>query len=463
MSKFKDFVQSLFPGEAAIIRRFQTLVDEDKKEILQQVIECAGNQQSDFETDPKIDKRKYSYIKAWCTRQLKVINVDERLSWLMKLEESILSDNIQPGQEKEFLHTIRDIRPGDFNFVKYYEIGRLYRHYLQIRFRAKETELVTDFLNKYRYEYEVGRQLNDKIHQATGEIMQYYSKKKDLNSEWVDILSSIFFNESNDGYTRLLAWIRLVFIANSSNEYTFLQEHFKLFEARLTDGTFYSRRIMANFYSQYLLFYAHQHDFTTAAYYGRLSIKLKNNDYLYYSNNLVAVLLRAKKPAEALEQLKKTASLASASSNFHNKLTHLSYYIRALTDSGKPVLGESKGFVFHNLHKNEIFNYRWHLFFTAWMRAMVYAGKYSQIVRLIRFYPRLLTGEAGQIKIQGGFPILQWISDLVKYKTGDLPLEDLVVRYSAIAISHGGTYSEEATELGKAVLGRQWSLCAKSD
>ncbi len=459
MTVFNKFVQSLFPGEAIILSKHDGLVDVEKKVILQQVIEHAGNLNDDFKSDPSIDKRKYSFIKDWCFQKLSTHDVDVHLSQLMKLEESILLDRIEPNQEKEFFHTLRVLKPDDFNFVKCYEIGRLFRHYLQIRFRRKETDLVVDFLERYRYEYEIGRQLNDKIHQATKEILQYYSKKKDFNTEWTDMLSSIFFNESNDGATRILAWIRLVFIANSSNNYSFLKPHFELFEARLADCTFYSRRIMANFYSQYLLFYANLQDFDKAAYYGKLSIKLKNNDYLYYSNNLIAVLLKNKKASEGLEYLKSTSTLALDSSNFHNKLTHVSYYIRALTDLGKPSQAESRGFVFYNVHKKEIFNYRWHLFFTAWIRAMIYNGKYNNIIKLFRSYPRLIKDEAEQTFNQGVFPILALMLETSLYKAGNHDISIFKKKIAALHQHTNSTLSEDANEMGKVVLGKEWEAC----
>ena len=459
MTVFNKFVQSLFPGEAIILGRHDGLVDVEKKLILQQVIEHAGNMNAVFKSDPSIDKRKYSFIKDWCNQKLSTHDVDIRLSQLMKLEENILLDRIEPNQEKEFFHILKVLKPDDYNFVKYYEISRLFRHYLQIRFRRKETDLVVDFLEKYRYEYEVGRQLNDKIHQATKDILHYYSKKKDFNTEWTDMLSSIFFNESNDGATRILAWIRLVFIANSSNDYSFLKPHFELFEAKLADCTFYSRRIMANFYSQYLLFYANMHDFDKAVYYGKLSIKLKNNDYLYYSNNLVAVLLKNKKAAEGLEHLKYTSSLALDSTNFHNKLTHVSYYIRALTDIGKPSQADSRGFVFYNVHKKEIFHYRWHLFFTAWCRAMIFSGKFNNIIKLFRSYPRLIKDETDQIYNQGTFPILAFILEIALYKAGNHDISICKKNIAALHQRTNSTLSDDAIEMGKVALGKEWEVC----
>lgn len=456
MTRFQTFSDSLFPGEAVILSRQSGMSDPEKIDILERLLHCAGNPNEVFEVRPGTDKRKLSYVKTWCIDKLNAVDVDIRLSRLLQWEQQILLDNIGSDDEKAFLQAIRKTDAGDFNFVKCYEIVRRYRHYLQVRFRKKEVAAVVDFLETYHRDYEKSRRLSDEIHIATRDILIHYEKKQESNTRWIDILTNIFFDEGNDGYTRLLAWIRLVLIANSSNDYSFLEEHFRLFEAKLLDGTFYSRRIMANFYSQYLLFYANQQDFKKAAYYGRLSIKLKNNDYLYYANNLVAVLLRDKNTAEALEILKSTASIASESTNFHNRLTHISYFIRALTDSGKAVHAESRGFVFYNLYKKEIFNYRWHLFFSVWFRAMAYCGKFSDLVKIYRLYPRIGADEARQTKQQGGFPFISFMFHAARYRMGEISLSEMKQTAKILGIQPGGTVPDDVADLIRVVLKKDW-------
>ena len=125
---------------------------------------------------------------------------------------------------------------------------------------------------------------------------------------------------------------------------------------------------MANFYQSIsFVFMPILQDFDKAVYYGKLSIKLKNNDYLYYSNNLVAVLLKNKKSRQKAGTPKYTSSLALDSTNFHNKLTHV-FLLHPCTDwyDAKPSQADSRGFVFIMSIK-KIFHYRWHLFFTAWV------------------------------------------------------------------------------------------------
>lgn len=457
MSRFQTFSASLFPGEVMILSRHSGMSDPEKLDILKRLLHSAGNPEETFEVKPGTDKRKLSYVKTWCIDKLKAVDVDVRLSRLLQWEQQILLDNIASDEEKTFLQTIRKTNASDFNFIKCYEIAHRYRHYLQVRFRKKEVATVVDFLDTFHRDYEKSKQLSDEIHVATRDILILYEKKQELNTRWIGILSDIFFDEGNDGYTRILAWIRLVLIANSSNDYSFLEEHFKLFEAKLLDGTFYSKRIMANFYSQYLLFYANRQDFKKAAYYGRLSIKLKNNDYLYYANNLVAVLLRDKNTAEALDILKSTATIASESTNFHNRLTHISYFIRALTDSGKAEHAESRGFVFYNLFKKEIFNYRWHLFFSVWLRAMAYCGKFAGLLKMYKLYPGIGAEEMRQNKRQGGFPFITFMSHVARYRLNEISLSELKHTAKNLGLQGGMNVPDDVADFIRVVLKKEWS------
>jgi hypothetical protein len=119
----------------------------------------------------------------------------------------------------------------------------------------------------------------------------------------------------------------------------------------LENGHFYSRRILVNFYSQYVLYYSSLQDFEKATHYGYLSNKEINNDYLYYVNNLVAILLRTKKPMEAYAIFKSSLNYAKESRNFHNKIGHTAFTIFALIDLQKASQAENHAFVFLAAYK----------------------------------------------------------------------------------------------------------------
>ncbi|MBK9742953.1 MAG: hypothetical protein IPO94_08315 [Saprospiraceae bacterium] len=189
--------------------------------------------------------------------------------------------------------------------------------------------------------------VNDKLHETTHEIITDYSQKSNVAGEEALLwLSSLFNNDKLDGYNRLLAWVRIIFIAHNRRQYENIANMFVRFESLVASGKMYSKRIIVNFYSQNLLLYAAKRDFEKAAYYGYLSIKEKNNDYLYYINNLAAVLLRAHRPENALQVLKDSHPIAKESLNFHNRIGHTAYFIFALIDTGKSVQAENHAFVF---------------------------------------------------------------------------------------------------------------------
>lgn len=163
-----------------------------------------------------IDKRKYSYIKNWCTKLLDSLDVDKTLEKLLIWEKLIMTDAITKEDEKELIRILKTSDSSHFNFIKLYDISRIYRHYLQIRLRYKDFEIVHQFIHKYRTDYEYSKLVNDKLHDATNEIINHFVHKKDTQNDWYPWLKSIFYNESLDGYSRLLAWIKLFYCAQQT-------------------------------------------------------------------------------------------------------------------------------------------------------------------------------------------------------------------------------------------------------
>ncbi|MFN8338168.1 MAG: hypothetical protein U0T36_04045 [Saprospiraceae bacterium] len=343
---------------------YQKFEDDQKIEILNTLTTFAKSPPNSITFNDNIDKRKYSYVKNWSEKFLSGIDVDMNLKKLLKWEQQIMSDNIALGDEKELLKVIQNARSSDFNFQKIYDISRTYRHFLQIRLRYNDYQKVHLFLTEKRTDYEFSKLVNDKLHESTNEIISDYSHKNIANyTDLFPWLSSLFYNENLDGYNRILAWIRMVFIAHNKKQYDLLQDAFVYFDKMIAIGKFYSRRIVINFYSQYLLYYASRQEFEKAIYYGQLSIKEKNNDYLYYANNLVAVMLRYNRADDALRLLRDASMTAQNEVNFHNKISHAAYTIFALIDTQKTKQAENHAFVFYNAYKKEIFQHRWHLFF----------------------------------------------------------------------------------------------------
>lgn len=433
LTRFSDFAQSLLPLEASFLEGRRRFEDAEKIHILDQLVAVAKGESNTDCFDPTVDKRKYSYVKNWCEDLLQSLDVDENLEKLMEWEHLILTDRISLADEKALIKRILKTEPSDFNFIKIYETGRSYRHYLQIRLRYKDYQLVHQFLTKYRTDYEFSRLVNDKLHEATNEIISDYSHKQNANyADSFPWLRSLFYNENLDGYNRLLAWIRMVFIAHNKRAYDMLGGMFDYFEQLVKEGKLYSRRIVTNFYSQYLLYYASIQDFQRAAACGYLSIKEVNNDYLYYINNLAAVLLRTGRANEALSILKTSAPMAKNALNQHNKIGHAAYTIFALIDTDRAKQAENHAFVFITAFKKEIFEHRWHLFFTAYFKAMLVNANYRGVIKAWSIY-KLGDRDSQYTHSPNYAPSLPWMYYLAMYKKEELDLNALQIQLKALA------------------------------
>ncbi|MFZ1750662.1 MAG: hypothetical protein WAU01_10735 [Saprospiraceae bacterium] len=460
LSKFTDFAQCVLPLEADFLYHFQKFEDDEKKSILQSIVDLAKSRNTEGNFDQTIDKRKYSYVKRWCEQLLIHLDVDKNMEKLLNWEMLIMTDSIALRDERDLLKLIQNTDPSDFNFIKIYDISRTYRHYLQIRLRYKDYQLVNQFQTEFRTDYEFSKLVNDKLHETTNDIISDYSRKKSVNyTDSFPWLSSLFYNEKLDGYNRILAWIRMVFIAHNMKKYDLLRDMFVYFEKQVSDGKFYSRRIVTNFYSQYLLYYSAHQDFEKAAYYGYLSIKEKNNDYLYYVNNLAAVLLRGGRSDDALHILRESASVAKTSVNYHNKIGHAAFILFSLIDSGNAKQAENHGFVFLTAFKKEIFEHRWHLFFNAYIKAMLINGNYSEVVKVYSTF-RLADKDDIYKKSANYSPTIPWMFHLASFKHGDITFAQLKTLLQSLVVKDGdlnpNMVSEDLVTIAKIVLKGQF-------
>lgn len=424
LNKFSSFASSVLPHEAKFLLDNKKFEDTEKNSIVDTMIHNAALTSDCTLYDDTIDKRKYSYIKNWSIKLLDSLDVDKTLEKLLIWEKLIMTDAITKEDEKELIKIIKTSDSSHFNFIKLYDISRVYRHYLQIRLRYKDFEIVHLFIHRYRTDYEYSKLVNDKLHDATNEIINHFVHKKDSQNDWYPWLKSVFYNEALDGYNRLLAWVRIVFIAHNKRSYEILEDKFDYFDKMIKSGHFYSRRILVNFYSQYLLYHASFQNLEKATYYGYLSIKEINNDYLYYVNNLVAILLRTKKPNEAYDILKTSQNVAKESPNFHSKIGHTSFMIFALIDLQKAKQAENHAFVFLTAYKKEIFDHRWHLFFTAYFKAMLAIGNFPGIAKNYSTY-KLKDKDIQYSESANYTPSIPWMYHLAMYKLGEFTIHQL--------------------------------------
>ena len=412
----------------------QQFEDAEKLGILRLLHTNAHQPDSGVLFDDSIDRRKYSYVMTWCREQLDKIDNDTRMKHLLEFERMILTDDVDARSDKALLRLIRTADPADYNFMKLYDLGFSYRHYLQIRLRSRSYKIVDQFIRKHRTRYEYARRVHDKMNEITTEIADQYKMgqvETHVHEQW---LYSVFNDEGLDGQNRVLAWIRILFI---SFNYRRIDRQGKLFdemESKLKSTQFYSRRLLANFYSQLLLYHASLNDAEKAIHFGYLSIKVRNSDYVYYVNNLAAILLRAGRPREALDILLRSAEEARVSPSYHNKIGHAAYLIMARIENKEHRLAESRGDTFYQVYKKEILEFRWHLFMTNYLRAILINGNYKKLIRIVR-QSQLLALDAALSASPNYTPVIPWLYTFACFKEGSIGQKEFMARQQELLIN----------------------------
>lgn len=423
-TKFNEFAKSLLPIEAELLRQYCKFEDAEKNQILQILLRNASKIDKQEKFPEYFDKRKYSFVKQKCTQILEAHDVDKILERIQSWEQAILLDKIEKDQEKLCLQMFKHSSSNHFHFIKLYELARIYRHYLSIRMKLKDFHLVQNYLNQHELDYNYAKTINDKLNASSVEIVEHYIKNAETNDQWFDWLSEIFFNELLDGQSRILAWIRLIFISHNRKNYEPLKNHFHDFEKNICSGKFYSKRILSNFYSQFVLYHTYFKNLNQAIFYGYQSIKIINNDYLYYINNLAAVLLRANRPADALDCLKLANTIAKQSSNDHNKIGHAAFTIFAYIDLKKYQQAQTHAFIFYRAFRKEILEHRWHLFFSAYFKALLLNKEYQDLLKIAQSC-HLVELDASYQSNSLYRPNIPWMIALAKFKTKAINLSQL--------------------------------------
>lgn len=415
LQKFTDFANTLLPHETAYLLRIQQFQDDERLAILQKVDYNCRNILQFEPYDESIDKRKYSHLKNWIVERLEAIDVDVKFNWMSELERKIMTDSILPTEEKRLLKVIRNYRPPSFFFTKMYELAERYQPFLLIRMRYADYRLVNRFLEKYQQAYHRSKSIEKKMHQATLDIVEQYAENTAESKLWEDWLTEVFYDKDLDGLNRYLALVRLIFIGFNYRKFDTLLEKFDYLDNLFKEGKYYSKRLLLNYYSNRLLLHSKFKQLDQAVYYGYLSIRAKNHDFLFYSNNLCAILLRQNKAEAALKVIKGAATEAKTTKNLHNKITHVAFYIESLNKNRRFRSAENYAKSFLTAYKKEIFEYRWHIFFTAYLDALLHQKKYHQLIRVIR-QNKLLEKEKAYQSRANYLPTIFWYHAVAAYK-----------------------------------------------
>ncbi len=427
---FTDFANSLLPHETQYLLAIQQMADPIKLNILQQIDENCHSFQQPRPYDESIDKRKYSHLKAWISKQLQAIDVDQDFAWMIELERKISWDIISPAEEKELLKAIRHYAHPRFHFIKFYEVIRLYRQFLLIRLRYADHQLVDDFLQQYKLSYEHAMLVNEQLHQASKDIIRHYAENTQESIQWEKWLTDTFYDEKLDGLNRYMALIRLIFIAFNYNKYGQIQQMFQYLSKAFGEGKYYSKRILLNYYNNRLLLHTRLGELEQGVYYGHLSIRRKNHDYLFYVNNLCNVLLQMGQVSESWHILREALPSLKSTHNYHSRIGFVALYMKTLIMMGEYEKARAYGEINLNAYKKEILRYRWHRFFSTYLECLLLLKRYTEVTGIVRKY-RLVEKERRYKSRSNYLPTIAWYTSMARYQHGDLSFEELIQEFES--------------------------------
>lgn len=417
LKKFSEFAASLLPHETSYLLSIEQFQDEDRLKILEIVHQVANDPSKADLLNSNIDKRKYSHLKNWIEEHLTEINVDFQFDWIASTLQQILKDSLTAEDERKILKIVKSEDTNQFYFTKFFDLLSEYQQYLLIRLRYQDHLTIHEFVVKYRDLYDKNKLTFDKLYTATVDIIDQYSNKGGESIHWETVLKEIFYDESLEGYLRYMALVRLTFIHFNYHDFEGLTKEYDLIDEWFKKGRFYSKRILLNYYSNRLLLHARFKEYDKAIYFGYLSIRQKNNDYIHYVNNLCALLLRTNKNQEALKIMREAYPEMRQTPSFHNKIGFISFYMRCLMNNQQFKNAENFAETFLKAYKQEIFKYRWHIFFSAYLESVLSQNKYDKIIKIVRSY-QLLEKDRNYQNKATYIPTISWYYAVSAFKEG---------------------------------------------
>lgn len=423
--KFEQFANSLLPHEAKYLIHIHRLNDPEKIEILNHIEFNSKQIFHQVQYNEAIDKRKYSHLLSWIKDKLLHADADVFYQWLTSLDLKIMTDSITADDEIQLMKTIRNYRYPNYYFIRFYELVQNFRNFLLIRMRYNYYEITGRFLDNYREKYQNAKNVNQKLHEATSDIVSQYSLNNIESRQWEDWLISVFNDDQLDGLNRYFAIVRLTFLYYNYKEYGKLIELYGRLDEMIVEGKIYSRRILVNYYANRVLLHSRYNELEEAEKYGYLSVRHKGADYLYYVNNLCAVLLRNNKNSDALNLMQANSSNLKTTISPHTRIGFVSYYIQCMNRNGKARQALEYAESFLSSNKSEILKYRWHIFFISMIQSMLLLENYRKSLTLIR-RNKLDILELEYRKRAGYIPVLVWYYTLARYKELEITEEQLI-------------------------------------
>ncbi len=417
LTTFSDFANSLYPHETEYLLSVQQFSKSNNLKILNLVNYNSKNPLNRLPYDSGIDKRSYSYIKNWISETLAKADVDQFYDWLLSIERSVMTDSITPEQEAALMDQASQTSPSRYYFIRFYQVMQHYRDYLMVRSRIRFYTQVTDYLELNHQRYVEVISLNNEMNTAAEQIVRQMASSDQEFQHWESLLLNIYYNADLDGYTRYRAAVRLTILYYTSREFDRLQSLYDHLDQQFKTEVFYSKRILANYYHNRAMMHSKIKELDMAEKYGFLSIRQKNSDYLFYLVSLCGILLNKDKSEKALRMMTNAMPELKKTNSFHSKIGFAAFYIKTLSANNQIDKAVSYGTTFFDAYKKEIFEYRWHLFFSSYLLALLRAEKYSKVLSLSRRY-KLVMREKQQRNKAMYLPTILWYTTLSEFMEG---------------------------------------------
>lgn len=419
LKKFEEFTATLFPHEVDYLLSVQQFTSAENVKILKQIAHNINFPEKKQTFDLSLDKRRYSNLKKWIEEKLESVDVDVFLKWMLDLDEKIITDKISREEEQFLIQKIQQVKATDYYFARFYEMVEHYRDYLLIRVRKRYYEPVFRYLNENYLKYIQAVEINKQLNQATKDIVQFKKTSETELLQWQLFLHETLKNPHINGDSRYKALIRLSLLFYRKRDFTQLESVFDFLDEEFKGSTFYSKRILANFYANRSMVLAKTGKQEQAEKYAYLSVKIQNNDYFFYINNLIYILHEHKKYSEALKIACQAIPLLKRTNSFYNQIGFTALYIRSLNHTNQSHAAVSYAQSFFEAYKKEIFDFRWHLFFTAFFEALLLQEKYEIIINYCKRY-QLVKRERTEQNLKSQNNIIYWFFLFSAYMTAQI-------------------------------------------
>lgn len=133
--------------------------------------------------------------------------------------------------------------------------------------------------------------------------------------------------------------------------------------------------------------------------------------------------------------MKKASQEAKGTKNFHNRIGYVAFYMEALIKNGLSKNAEQYDDSFLKAYSKEIFQYRWHLFFSVYLEALFHQGRFEKILKT---YHSCRLGERDKTYQMNAnyLPIIPIYSAASKFAEGNISKERFFEKLDAFHVDY---------------------------